>query len=43
MKTVYKYIMCALVAMLGFTACDKNDDTALNLSGNCMIEEIALD
>ena len=43
MKTISKYIVCALVALLGLTACDKNDDTALVLSGNCMIEEISLD
>ena len=43
MKTICNYIMCALVALLAFTACDKNDETALRLSGDCMIEEIALD
>ena len=43
MKTIYKYIMCGLVALLGLTACEKNDDTSLVLSGDCLIEEISLD
>lgn len=43
MKTTIKYIICAFVAMLGLSACDKNDDCSLDLSGNCMIEEISLD
>ena len=42
MKTIYNYIMCALVALVSFTACDKNDESSLDLNGNCMIEELSL-
>ena len=43
MKSISKYIMCIFALMLGLTACDKNDDCTLDLNGNCLIEEIALD
>ncbi len=42
MKTIYNYIMCALVALVSFTACDKNNESSLDLNGNCMIEELSL-
>lgn len=42
MKTI-KYVLCAFVALLGFASCDKNDDSALQLGGNCLVEQIALD
>lgn len=34
--------MCALVALLGFTACDKNDESSLDLGGSCLVEKISL-
>ncbi len=43
MKAISKYILCSLVVLLGLTACDKNDECTLDLTGNCLIEEIALD
>ena len=42
MKSIYSYILFAFVALLGLTACDKNDDCKLDLTGNCLIEEISL-
>lgn len=43
MKTTIKYIMCALISLLFFTACESNDDCSLSLTGNCLVEEISLD
>ncbi|MCQ2219863.1 MAG: DUF4960 domain-containing protein [Prevotella sp.] len=43
MKTIYKYIMCAFASLLVLASCDKNDDCGLDLNGNCLIEQIALD
>lgn len=43
MKTIYKYIMCAFASLLVLASCDKNDDCGLDLNGNCLVEQIALD
>ncbi len=45
MKTIYRIMMfvCVGIAAAYMTACDKNDDCSLDLTGNCMIEELSLD
>lgn len=45
MKTIYRMMMfvCVGIAAAYMTACDKNDDCSLDLTGNCMIEELSLD
>ena len=35
--------VCVGIAAAYMTACDKNDDCSLDLTGNCMIEELSLD
>lgn len=35
--------MCAVAVLFAFASCDKNDDCSLDLSGNCLVEQIALD
>lgn len=43
MKTIFKYIMCAVAVVFAFASCSKNDDCSLDLSGNCLVEQISLD
>ena len=45
MKTIYRMMMfvCVGIAAAYMTACDKNDDCSLDLTGDCMIEELSLD
>jgi hypothetical protein len=43
MKTTIINIMSALFIVLGFTACSDDNVSDLRLSGECMIEQIALD
>lgn len=43
MKAIYKYMMCAVAVLFAFASCSKNDDCSLDLSGNCLVEQIALD
>lgn len=43
MKAISKYIMCAVAVLFAFASCSKNDDCSLDLSGNCLVEQISLD